>query len=601
MRKISLLFTFITICNLAFAQINSDEALAMQYFQTGEFAKAADSYQKLFNKSKNIAYYDPYLSSLLKSKQYDEAEKLVRKQLKNNPQKSIFSVDLGRIFQERGLQEKATNWYNDLIKNLPANELSIRDLATAFYRAETYDYAIKTFVTGRKLINDENAFAFDLIGLYRYRKDKVMLIQEYLNQLAKSPDALLQAENVLLTIFEDKNDYDLLKNALLNRLQKQPQNIAYSEFLNWQYIQQKEFDMALKQTLALDKRLKEDGNRVYELSRILINNNASEQAIQALNYLIAKGAENRYYIPARIDLIKAKSELLTANKYDLAFLESTEKDYQALLTEFGRTPSTSFAIRQLANLQAFYLHKPKSAETELENLLQISGLSQLNIGQTKLELGDIYILTGEVWEAALIYGQVEKQFANDPVGQEAKFKNAKLSFYQGDFIWAKAQLDVLKSSTSQLMANDALNLSLVIADNLQNETDTLALKKYAFADLLIYKNETQQALTVLDSINMLYPKNSLTDDLLMSKARIYLKNNNLDLAVAQLQKITADYSFDLWGDDAVFMLADIYENKLNQADKARQLYQKIITDYPGSIYVIEARKRYRNLRGDKLG
>ncbi|MGB4775134.1 MAG: tetratricopeptide repeat protein, partial [Daejeonella sp.] len=412
---------------------------------------------------------------------------------------------------------------------------------------------------------------------------------------------LLQAENVLSTIFEDKNDYDLLKNALLNRLQKQPQNIAYSELLNWQYIQQKEFDMALKQTLALDKRLKEDGNRVYELSRILMNNNASEQAIQALNYLITKGAENRYYIPARIDLIKAKSELLAANKYDHTFLENTEKDYQALLTEFGRTSSTSFAIRQLANLQAFYLHNPKSAETELENLLQISGLSQLITGQTKLELGDIYILTGEVWEAALIYGQVEKQFANEPVGQEAKFKNAKLSFYQGDFIWAKAQLDVLKSSTSQLMANDALNLSLVIADNLQNETDTLALKKYAFADLLIYKNETQQALAVLDSINMLYSKNSLADDILMSKARIYLKNNNLNLAVLQLQKITADYSFDLWGDDAIFMLADIYETKLNEADKARQLYQKIITDYPGSIYVIEARKRYRNLRGDKLG
>ncbi|MGB4776298.1 MAG: hypothetical protein WBP45_14075, partial [Daejeonella sp.] len=177
MRKISLLFTFIIISHLALAQINSDEALAIQYFQTGEFARAADSYQKLFNKSKNIAYYDPYLTSLLRSKQYDDAEQLVRKQLKNNSQNYIFSVDLGRIFQERGMQEKAVNWYNDLIKNLPANELSIRDLATAFYRAETYDYAIKTFVAGRKLINDEDVFSFDLIGLYRYRKDKAMLIQ----------------------------------------------------------------------------------------------------------------------------------------------------------------------------------------------------------------------------------------------------------------------------------------------------------------------------------------------------------------------------------------------------------------------------------------
>ncbi len=601
MPKVSFFLTLIVLSQVCFGQLNADEALAAQYFQTGEFEKAATIYKKLFAKTKNLNLYDPYFNSLLRSKQYDEAEQLSNALLKNYPENYTYSIDIGRIYQERGQQEKAAGWYTNLIKNLPKTEFAIHGLANAFYRARAFDYAVKAFLAGRKLIDDQNAFAFDLVGLYRYKKDKVMLVQEYLNLLTVNPKVLTQAQNTLSAVFEDNADYGLLKNALLNRLQKDPQNILYTEFLTWQFIQQKQFDMALKQTLALDRRLKEDGERVYELSQLLASNKAYDQTIEALNYLVAKGSDNPYYIPAKIDLINTKSKLLTDNKYTMPDLLALEKDYLSLLSGFGRRSGTSFAVRQLANLQAFYLHKTKDAESELENLLQTSGLPPTISGQTKLELGDIYILTGEVWEAALIYGQVEKQFTNDPIGQEAKFRNAKLSYYQSDFDWAKAQLDVLKSSTSQLFSNDALNLSLLIADNLQNETDTSALKKYAYADLLIYKNEPEQAILVLDSITHLFPKNSLADDILMAKARIYLKRSEINEAIVQLQNIIENYSTGLWGDDALFMLAGIYETKLNQAEKAQQLYQKIITDYPGSLYVIEARKRFRHLRGDKVG
>lgn len=601
MKRIIVLFVIILASTVVKAQLNGDEALAVQYFQSGEFEKAATLYQKLFNRTKNLSYYDPYFTCLLRIKHYDEADQLARRLLKSNPENYTYAIDIGRVYQERGEQEKASEWYNNLIKNLPANEFTIKDLAITFYRAEAYDFSIKTLITGRKLINNENAFNYDLLSLYRYRKDKPMLIQEYLLLLSTNPEALPQAQNVLATILEDNADYDLLRTALLRRLQKDPQSIVLTEFLTWQFIQQKDFDMALRQTLALDRRLKEDGNRVFELSQLLLSNHVYDQAIEALNYLVGKGNESRYYIPAKIDLLNAKTKRLTSEKFNATDLISLENDYQSLLNEFGRSSSTSFAVRQLANLQAFYLQKPNEAIQQLEKLLELSGLPPSTIGQMKLELGDIYILTGEVWEAALVYGQVEKQFANEPYGQEAKFKNAKLSYYQGDFIWAKAQLDVLKSSTSQLIANDALNLSLLISDNLQNENDTAALKKYSYADLLILKNKPEQALAVLDSMNLLYPGNSLTDDILMAKSKIFLKGGDLNQAIAQLQKIIESYSADLWGDDAIFILAEVYETKLNQTEKAMELYQRIITDFPGSLYVIEARKRFRQLRGDKLG
>ncbi|HXI00921.1 MAG TPA: tetratricopeptide repeat protein [Sphingobacteriaceae bacterium] len=571
----------------------------MQYYQNGDYEKSAVLYKKLFDKSTNTNFYDPYFTSLLRLKKYDDAETLVKKLIKSHPETYMYTIDMGRILQERGQAEKANEWYNNLVRNLPKDEFAIRDLGSNFYRAEAYDFAIKTFMAGRKVLNNEKAFSFDLLALYRFRKDKAMLIYEYLDVIMDSPEIILNAQNVMSGVFEENADYELLKTAILRRLQKVPQNVGLAEMLTWQYVQLKDFDMALRQTIALDKRLKEEGDRVYDLSRLLISNQAYEQAIDALNYLVKKGSDGRFYILAKVEIIGAKSKLVTSGKYTKSDLVTLENDYKSLIQEFGKSQRTVFAMRKLANLQAFYLNKPTEAEKLLEELLQFGGLAPDVIGQSKLELGDIYILTGEVWEANLIYGQVEKQFANEPLGQEAKYRNAKLSYFQGDLTWAKAQLDVLKSSTSQLIANDALNLSLLIADNLQKETDTAALKMYAQTDLLIFNNNPDAALRKLDSIDVMHPGNSLGDDILMTRARIFIKKGDFNQAIIHLQQITAKFSNDLWGDDALFMLGDIFEHKLRQPDKAKELYEKIITDFPGSLHVIDARKRFRHLRGDK--
>lgn len=600
--KKTLLFIFIlfTVSNVK-AQLSTEEALAVQYYQTGDYEKAAIIYERLFNRTKNLSFYDPYFNSLLKTRKYDEAEKLARSQMKSQPKVYTYSVDIGRVYLEKGEESKSSEWFNSLIRNLPANEFAIKDLAITFYRAEAYDFSIKTLLTGRKLINNENAFIYDLLSLYRFRKDKVMLIQEYILLLGVNPQALQQAQNVLANILEDNNDYNILKSALLRKLQKDPQNVVLTEFLTWQYVQQKDFDMAVRQSVALDRRLKEDGGRVYELSRLLIANQAYEQALEVLNYLTGKGEHGRYYIPAKVDILNIKAKQLQLLKFSQADLEKLENDYRSLLNEFGRNTGTAFAIRQLAKLQAYHLNKPAEASEELQSLLKLNSIPPLISGETKIELADIYLINGEIWEAALLYSQVEKAFPNDFLGQEARFKNAKLAYYQGDFIWSKAQLDVLKSSTSQLIANDALDLSLLISDNLHNEKDTLALKKFAQCDLLILKNESENALKMLDSINILFPGNSLADDILMSKARVFIQSNQEQKAVPQLQEIIDNFSTELWGDNALFILADLYETKLKQPEKAAELFQKIISEYPGSIFVIESRKRFRQLRGDKLG
>jgi tetratricopeptide (TPR) repeat protein len=589
------LFVFAGV-SAAFAQ-GDELMLARQYSSNGEHQKALEIYQKLY-KQDNDAYFTNYVTTLTALKKFDEAESATKKMMRRHPGAIDYVIQLGNIYTLRGTAEKANALYDDLIKNLPADQGKITMLASQFYQASNANYAIKTFLQGRKLLNLDDAFAYELVTLYRYKRDKPALTEEYLNILPKNPLMINQAENALATLYEGPADYDMLRTALLKRIQKDPQQIIFVNLLTWQFLQQKEFDQALNQSLALNRRTNNDGSDIYELASTLVYNEAYDTAIRAYEYLIAKGKDQSYYVTSKIELINTKNLKVTAGKYVQSDLVELEKNYIDLLAEFGQTSSTAFAMQRLANLQAYKLHKFNEAQKVLEDAVKIQQIRPALLAACKLDLGDIYLLNGQPWEATLLYSQVEKESPNTPIGQDAKFRNAKFAYYTGDFNWAKGQLDVLKASTSQLIANDALNLSLLIADNIAVDTAGAALKMYARADLQIFAQQQDKAIAVLDSINIKYPNNQLSDDIAMAKARISIQRKDYVDAVTHLKKILAEHPSDLWADDAVFMLGDIYENQLNDKEQAKAFYQKIITDYAGSLYINDARKRFRILRGD---
>src|SRR6201996_9216501 len=598
MKRIILAFFFLFMLGSRLFAQDNDLQLAKQFATNGEFQKALDIYQKLY-KQNNEVYFTYYINGLLSSKKFDDAESVAKKMLHKHPGDYQYSIALGRVYTQKGETDKANAVYDGLLKNLPADAGAITNLATQFYQAENVDYAVKIFLQGRKLLHNDNLYAFELINLYRFKRDKPALTEEYLNFLPTNPAFITQAENTLASIYEGEDDYNMLKVALFKRIQKDPQQVVYINLLTWQFLQQKQFDQALDQALALSRRQNDDGNSIFELCQTLISNEAYETAIRGYEYIISKGKDNQLYIPAKIELINTKNLLVTAGKYTQADLLSLEKDYIELLNEFGKTGSTVFAMQRLAKLQAFKLHKLDDAQKLLEEAINIPNIKLNLLNSCKLDMGDIYLLNKQPWEATLLYSQVETGYPNTTIGQDAKFRNAKLAYYTGDFKWAKGQLDVLKAATSQLIANDALNLSLLINDNLVADTSGNALKMYARADLQIYAEQPEKAVQVLDSIDVKYPGNSLSDDILMAKARILIQQKDFSGAIVPLKKIVDEHPFNLWADDAVFMLGDIYENHLANKDQAKIFYQKIITDYPGSLWINEARKRFRLLRGDK--
>ncbi len=586
----------------ASAQQNTQRQLADQYLNNSEFEKATAVYDKIYDQDP-FGVYPNYLRALMSLKEFDKSEKLIKKMVKKNPDNLYFLVDLGFLYFTEGDNSKAKQQYEKAIKQIKPDQQQIILLANAFVVRQELDYALTTYQEGKKLLRGIYPFNFETAEIYYQKRDYAKMIDEYLDVLSTNPTYIQNVQNILQARMgndPDNSKNDLLRTALLRKIQKGAEPI-FSELLIWLFVQQKDFDSAFIQAKALDKRQHEDGGRLMSLGNLSSSNQNYDAAVKCFQYVVDKGVNGPYYINARMELLNTLNKKITeSNTYTKNDLLKLETDYVSALNELGKNAQTASLIRGLSHLRVFYLDKTEQAMNDLDSAINFPGISKQVQAECKLELGDVLLFTGNVWDSDLLYAQVDKSFKNDPLGQEAKFRAARLDYYRGDFLWAQAQLDVLKSATSQLIANDALSLSLLISDNIGADSSEDELTMYSHADLLSYQNKNDLALLTLDSLQTLYPDHSLIDDVWYKEAQIYDVKRNFALEDSLLKKIVEKYSDGVLADDALFDRAELYERKLNDKSQAMQLYQDLLTKYPGSLYCVEARKRYRSLRGDVL-
>lgn len=603
MRKI--LFFLLLLPSLLFAQKDLDMKLKLadEFFQNKEFDKSIELYEDVFKKRREKDIYLSLVNAYLAEKRYDDAEKIVKKQLKLSPNDPVYRVDQGYILKTAGDVRKGENLYNDAIKEMPVNTNAVLALSTSFQRRNEIHFAIKCLERGKKITGKYYGYEFELGELYYQTGNIEAMVNEYLDLLEKNEGYIQNVQNALNTsIYHDvkKEDIGLLNEALIKRIQRNPDKIIFSELLIWHYLQQKDFKGAISQSKALDRRNKESGYRFISLGKTCRSNREYDLAMECYQYIIDKGPSSPNYINARILMTETIREKITSGPYSNDDLLTMEQNYLETMADIGKTSATVSLQIGLAEVWGFYMNKTDEAVDILDNALQFNDISDIDKAKCKLVLADIYVIIGEIWEASLLYSQVEKDFKYDALGDKAKYKNAKVYFYTGDFGWAKAQLDVLKGSTSKLISNDAMQLSLLISDNLAFDTSGEALQIYANAALFFEQNQTSKALSILDSMENIYMIHSIIDEVYYLKYQIYFKNQDYNKAANSLQKIVDDFSYDILGDEAAFKLAELEENYLNNSAKAKDLYQTVFTKYPGSVYVVEARNRFRKMRGDDI-
>ena len=622
MKKAFFFLLFLFSLGALCAQQSDDEKLAMQYYKDKEYDKAITLFEKIHAKNPSSYTYYYYYSSLLELEWYADAEKMVKKQVKNFPNVQRYKVDLGYIYERSGDNAKAEKNYQDILKNLQAKEYAVQELYSAFYSRMKIDYAIEAIQKGRRLLNNPQLLSKELINLYQYLHQTDNVIEEVLALVKDDNNQkyLDQAKTAIQNLLQDDEDnqkYNTVKINLQKYSQKNPNNLNYLTLLYWINQLHKEYGEALILAKAIDKRMKTEGIKVYELACLAADNRDFTTAIEALEYIISRGEETHNYTQAKMKILDVRyQQLISSSPVKLVDAMNLEKDFKKVLNENGIHSGTMDWIRKYAHLLAFYVNKPQEA-IDLLNHAMNNTRDAKEKNQYKIDLADVQLYMGNVWDATLNYSQVDKDMPNEALGNEAKYKNAKLSFYIGEFEWAKSQLDVLSAATSKLVANDAIYFSLLISDNQEEEEEdeedadttyllfsnpstNLPLKKYAEADFLIFQNKDDQALVELDSVITLSPFGTLVDDALYQKALIYIKQKNYLGAEALLKKIEESHGGELLGDDAVYKLAELYEYYLKDIPKAMEYYMKVIQNYSSSLYVIEARKRYRALRGDTI-
>lgn len=602
-RYISVFFALFIALN-TIAQQSTDDKLASMFLKNKEYEKAASIYERLYNEKPSSYYYTYYLFCLIQIRDFKTAEKFILKERKRNPNNPRYEVDLGYIYLENNESEKAKKQFETALEDLRADRNHIVSLANAFRSRRQNEWAIKTYEKGRQLLNNSYSFHLELGDMYGYDQNHEKMVEEYLEMLEFDINYLDAVQNRLQNALNkdpDGRKHEILKNELLKRIQRSPDKHFYSEMLLWLSIQEKDFELALIQAKSLDRRLGEDGQRVFDLAKLCISNKSYDVAAEAYSYLISRGEENPYYLGSRIEFLNVKYLIIT-NSFDYNNEEilQLKNDYISTIDEFGRNASTITLMRYLAHLQAFYLDEADSAIVLLNETIEIPNAPPSLKAECKLELADIFLFTGNVWDATLLYSQVEKAFKNEPIGHEAKLRNAKLSYFIGEFEWAKAQLDVLKAATSKLIANDAMDLSLLISDNIDIDSSTTALSIYSRAELLEYRNKDDLALATLDSIKNIATWHPLSDEVLFKKAEIMIKKGMFRKADTLLAELVEMYPYDILGDDALYKRAQLYELQFKDIPIAMELYENILLNYPGSLYASDARRNFRRLRGDDI-
>lgn len=578
--------------------------LAVKYYNDRDFVKAAPLLKELAGSS-NSAFFRMYIQCLTELKQYEQAETDIRKEIRRSksPQSELL-IELGYVLKLEKNPEESQKKYQEAIRQVEKNRNSIVNAANMFIMWREFEMAEKVYTYGLEILPGEQ-FHSELAQVYLYLRNYGQLMEELMDMVKISEGNLPYVENILNSaLYLDLEDglRDEFRTVILKKIQSEPSVIGYNRLLIWFFLQEKQFTAALRQSVALDRRTLKEEPQILDLAQTAMNNKNYEDASAAYDYILAKGKSNLSYNQAY--MLKIHVDYM--NFFDNAGGDQVKgqilgQQFAQGLEILGFKPLYTSLIREYAHLLGFYLGRPDSAIRILEKGLAIPVLRPAETGVLKTELADINVYSNDPWEATLIYSQVIDANRDNVLGDEAKLKKARLGYFLGNFAWAKAQLDVLKASTSKLTANDAMELSQFISNNIEQDSLEVPLQYFSRADLLFFRNKDEQALSVLDSIGLLYPNHSLADDVMFRRAKIEIRRNNYEAAVSLLEKVAKNYSSGLLADDALFLLGETLQYRLHDRVKAADAYKEILFSYPGSIYVTEARNLYRELTGQSSG
>lgn len=586
-----LLFFLLSVFSL-FASAQNEQ-LAQNYFDRGEFEKALVNFEALLqSQPHNFNYFQRTVECYQQLQQFDKAEKLILERLEMYKQGS-FLVELGYNFQLQKNTDKAKKYYEQAIEKIRKNHNEVFQIAYAFDKKGLTDYALQSYELALSIEPKYN-FNYQMALLYGQKGDIDNMIEKFLTESYANPQSLVMIQNQLTRFMnEDASTSfnDLLRKALLGRIQK-TQDLFWNDFLSWLYVQQKEYSKAFIQQKAIYKRSPESFSNIVNLAQLAMNEGDQEAAQEILTFVLDNTKDLDLQIKAHTYLIG-----LRIKKAQPADYPAIAQELDVRIKQFGVSPYSLSLLQLKAKFAAFQQKDTETAKFILKNALEMP-LKREEIAEVKMDLADILLLEEKFNQALIYYAQVENEGGNSPTGQEASLRVAKTSYYKADFKWAEHQLNVLKSASTQLIANDAMDLYLLISDNTVADSTQTALKKFARADYLLYQNKKAEALQAFQAILKEHKGQEIEPITLLRIGKLEEEQNNIPQAIASYRQIIDQHKECIYVDEATYFAAELY-NKTGDAEKAKPLYEDLILNHEDSIYYVDAQKKFRRLRGDK--
>lgn len=606
------LFSIVSVSSF-FSQVSTiDFQLAKKYYLDSDYEKAALYYEKIFKESEHrLKIYENYKSTFIELNKFKEAEKLIKTLIKENPNKLKFLVDLGVIYGLVDRSDKKNQVFDKAIEQIIKETTydNAFDLGLAFEKIGNLEKALEVYLNfeSKNLLNPF-AFHSKIALIYNKTGKTNKMINTFFEMLDFNNKFLQNVQNGLVNSIDFQNNLkekEILRQSIIEKIQANPKKIVYIELLAWFYMLNNDYENAYTQIKALDKKLNKNGSKLLELGNTALNNQDFKVAIKCFDDVDLKSNSLEYKFEAKNKkLFALKSKILYGNKIIQEELEELKANYLLILSQLNNSKNVyNNSLRKynllldLSEIEAFYLEDISSAKQHLNNAILIPRLKEKQKGNAKLKLANILVLEDNIWEASLMYLQIEKQFKDDQLGHLAKFKNAQVYYFSGEYDWCQAQLKVLKASTSKLIANDALELSVLISDNYNMDTSEVAMKLFSYADMLTFQQQFSKANILYDSILKNFKNHSLNDEIIFRKAKINLKQHNYQKAVEHFKLLIDNYPNSILLDNSLFLIASIYEEKIKDFDQAKKYFKTILFDHKGSLYAAESRKRFRKLAG----
>lgn len=591
------IFIFLLLGFIYYSGFAQNAQLANSYFRNGEYAKAILLYKPLYDKNPvRQDYFKSLLECYQQMDEYELANEMIRRNMKLFPNQSYLNVELGYNYQLQDDFEKAKIYYEKAINAVKKNPNYGFVIGQSFRKNSLLDYALQSYQIAKEQNPKLNTEIYEA-QIYGEKGELEKMFNAYLDLIDKNEKYYASIQRyIAIFITDNKEDKTniLFKKLLLKRSQNNPKD-SWNILLSWLYLQQKEYNKALVQEKSLYNRNQESLARILEVGTLSFENKDYDTSKQSFDLIAEKTTDPKTKLQAETYLLQIANKLATTKKD----LERVDQSFQELLKDYGISGSTINLQIAYAHFLSYSYNQPEKAIKILNNALPLAK-SKFQKGQIQIKLGDILVFTNKFNQALILYSQVQTNLKNSVLAQEARFKVARTSYFKGDFEWAQTQLKVLKSSTSQLISNDALDLHLLITNNIANDSIQDALKTYAKADLLALQNKNIQAIDTLNIVLKKFKGHAIEDDALYKQAALFTKIKKYNLAASNYLRLIQNIPESILKDDAYFQLAELYKNHLNNPEKAKEMYQKIIFEFPSSIYLVDARKKYRKLRGDDL-